>query len=147
MQQHRYKETLPYNAKKLYEIIKDVENYPNFLPWISKAEILNSNNIDMMEVMLRIDFGVSRYNYISNVNYQEYKDYYYIRSISSKGILQFLCAEWRIKSIRENISQLEFKIEFEFVSNYINKILNTMLDKVSSSVLSAFKKEAESSLN
>ena len=46
---------LPYPAQALYDLVNDVASYPQFLPWCSSAEILEST-----EVLMRASLGVAK---------------------------------------------------------------------------------------
>ena len=47
---------LPYSAAAMYNLINDVERYPEFLPWCSAGEILEQNE-DFMRAGLKIAKG------------------------------------------------------------------------------------------
>ena len=46
---------LPYPAQALYDLVNDVAKYPEFLPWCSSAEIIEST-----EVLMRARLGVAK---------------------------------------------------------------------------------------
>ena len=46
---------LPYPAQALYDLVNDVAHYPEFLPWCSSAQILEST-----EVLMRASLGVAK---------------------------------------------------------------------------------------
>ena len=45
---------LPYPAQALYDLVNDVARYPEFLPWCSSAEIIEST-----ESLMRASLGVA----------------------------------------------------------------------------------------
>ncbi|MDP6951693.1 MAG: type II toxin-antitoxin system RatA family toxin, partial [Alphaproteobacteria bacterium] len=45
MHRHDEKRVLPYTAAQLYELVSDVERYPEFLPWCIAARVTARDNI------------------------------------------------------------------------------------------------------
>ena len=43
MPQHYIEETLPYSQKQLFDLVADIENYPQFIPWCEAAKIIERN--------------------------------------------------------------------------------------------------------
>ena len=39
MPNHRDSRNLPYSARQMYDLVADIESYPQFLPWNSAARI------------------------------------------------------------------------------------------------------------
>ena len=53
MQDYRSKTTLPYTPEQLFDIVIDVESYPEFLPWCLSSKVINRTD---------------KYNFVANLN-------------------------------------------------------------------------------
>ena len=63
MPTHTEKRIMPYTAKQMYDLVADVESYPEFLPWCAASRIRNVIKDDhktIVEADLIIAFKVFR---------------------------------------------------------------------------------------
>ena len=61
MPTHTEKRIMPYTAKQMYDLVADVESYPEFLPWCAASRIKNV----IKEAIIK---GVSTMNDFFDVN-------------------------------------------------------------------------------
>ena len=47
---------LPYPAKKIYDLVMDIEKYPEFLPWCKQAKIVEKISEENLRADLLINF-------------------------------------------------------------------------------------------
>jgi ribosome-associated toxin RatA of RatAB toxin-antitoxin module len=52
---------LPYPAQALYDLVNDVASYPQFLPWCSSAEVLESSETHMRASLNVAKGGLSQH--------------------------------------------------------------------------------------
>mgnify|MGYP005990367445 CR=1 FL=1 len=70
MPTHSETRHLPYTARQMYDLVGDVESYPQFLPWTGAARIRSREQVGDHEVMLAdlvISFKVFRERFGSRV--------------------------------------------------------------------------------
>ena len=136
---HRESKLLPFSAKNLYNIVADVESYPEFLPWISEVKINQGNiikekNTTVLEATILIKFNLVKESFSSRVVLDE--DRMLITASHIDGPFTKLQNKW---SFNESYNGCEvcFEIDYQFKSfilhNLINKIFYRAMTKVTKS--------------
>ena len=128
------KKIIPCNKKNLIDMILDIEQYPQFVPWCLEGKINKKiDTDDFIEIKADLKVGKKFINetYSSLVLYSKKKDLITVTNI--KGPLKYLKNEWRFKEINNN-TELDFSIDFELQNNFLNIIMknyfNFGLDKI-----------------
>ena len=104
--------TINHNAKQLFDIVLDLEKYPEFIPWCTdmKINLKKPNEIfaDMYifyKLLLPQKFG-------SHVIFNEPK--LNIKTIYVDGPLKDLRTDWQFNPVSKNKTILNFNVNFEF---------------------------------
>ena len=77
MPTHTEKRIMPYTAKQMYDLVADVETYPDFLPWCAATRIRNvtkDNHKTIIEADLIIAFKVFRERFGSRVTAVQHRE-------------------------------------------------------------------------
>ena len=79
---HKYSNSivLPFNARQLYEIVIDVESYPEFLPWCLSSRIVKKDDDNNFDAELTVGYKAIDEKYISRIQAE------YEKKIISKAI-------------------------------------------------------------
>ena len=71
MPKHFEKKIVNFTAKQMYELVADIDNYREFLPWCNDSKIIEITNIDNEKKTLIADLEIGYkdlvYTYRSNV--------------------------------------------------------------------------------
>ena len=138
---HSFQNTkiLPYTDKQLYNIIIDVESYPEFLPWCKESEILSKIDENNFDAKLTIGYKALDEHYTSRVKGIYLKQ---IESIAVAGPFKYLDSIWVFKK-SENFCEVTFKLDYEFKSFFLAKIMGSIFQKASEKMFSAFESRAK----
>jgi len=136
-----YKEQklLPYSCEKLFSIVKDIEKYPEFIPWCKNIEILERKR-NSVTAKVTIGNKLIEDFYICKVHFVKNKS---ISITNVSGILSLLKAEWRFKPKSKKSCIVEIEIEFSFKSKLFNKAMMHGFDYVAKQITNAFEKRAK----
>ena len=133
---------LPYPPKLLYQIIMDIEAYPDFLPWVRSAKILEARE-EHMQAELEIGAGIWRGSYISQIEHrQDINGAYSINVVAEKGIFDYLVTNWLIIPAEEG-AKVKFLIDFEIKSKILGKVMGSMLTIATQKMVQAFELRAK----
>ena len=129
-------------ASKLYEIVLDIEKYPEFVPWCISGKIHKKDDRDDMIVM-EADLTVGKkflsQTYKSHVTYYKEKDKIIVTNLG--GPLKHLKNEWNIREIN-NQSEVDFIIDFEIKNIFYNMIMKKSFNEGLKNITEAFEKRA-----
>ena len=134
---------LPYSAKQIYDLVMDIEKYPQFLPWCRQARIIEVISTDNLRADLLINFKSLFEKYRSDVKYGTTSDGdYFVDVTAIEGPFKKLVNKWKFHDLKNDECQIEFFIEFEFNSFLLTKMIGAIFAKAAEKMMSAFETRA-----
>ncbi|MEP5762866.1 MAG: type II toxin-antitoxin system RatA family toxin [Litoreibacter sp.] len=144
MPSHTEKRNLPYSAQAMYELVADVEAYPEFLPWTSAARIRSREDHGDCEVLLAdlvVSFKVFRERFGSRVTLfpgegrieTEYLD----------GPFKYLKSSWAFEDLPTGGCSIDFFVDFEFKSKILQGVIGVVFNEAMQRVVRAFDNRAK----
>ncbi|WP_298431980.1 type II toxin-antitoxin system RatA family toxin [uncultured Jannaschia sp.] len=142
MPRHSETRDLPYTAQQMYDLVADVERYPDFLPWTAAARIRSREDTPDGEVMLAdlvISFKVFRERFGSRVVL--HPETRVIETEYLDGPFKHLQSEWRFEEI-EGGCRIHFWVDFEFKNALIGRVVGVVFNEAMQRVVRAFENRA-----
>ena len=144
-----HKEIYYINSKKetIYNVIANIEDYPNFLPWCIGARIIDTKNDSdfvIQKAELMISFKSFRESFVSEVKLD--KKNWSVNIISNKKPFKLLKGSWIINEKKENC-EVSFEIQFELKSIILEKIIGLVFFESVKSIVRAFENQCLKSNN
>ena len=138
MPTHSESRVVPYSAAQLFDLVIDVEKYPDFLPWCLSARIRNSskNNFD---ADMTIGYKVFRETFSSHVNFTRSKK---IEINYLKGAMRHLHTKWAFKDVKDGQCRIDFYIDFSLKTRLFDKLINQFFHKALATMVNAFEHRA-----
>ena len=131
---------LPFSDEQLYNIIINVELYPEFLPWCKQSEISNKIDENNFDAKLTIGYKALDESYTSRVKGV------YLKNITSKAVsgpFKYLDSLWTFKNSGKSC-QVTFELNYEFKSFLLAKLMGALFHKASEKMFEAFENRAKS---
>lgn len=138
MIRHRESRVVPYPADLMYEVVADVEKYPQFLPWVVALRVLSRNPAGMMAEMA-VGYGALRERYTSQVTLDPAARK--IDVVQTSGPFRQLENHWHF-SPRGDHCAVDFAILFEFKNPLLHKVAGGAFEKVLLKMADAFEARA-----
>lgn len=134
-----HEKEVPYSADKMFHLIKDVESYDQFLPWILESKTSNHGD-GFFTGTLTIAYKQFKHTYDSRVVYNEEAGT--VKSLALNGPFKTLSSNWEIKPTPlGSFIRLHLRVEFD---NFLYKtILTPILKSEAENMIDAFEKRAE----
>ncbi|MBS0186096.1 MAG: type II toxin-antitoxin system RatA family toxin [Proteobacteria bacterium] len=140
-------EIIPLPSFTLYEIITDVEKYPEFLPWCLTAELLEKSETHMIADLC---IGVSSFkgtfrSAVSLTPFSKVEVHYGDTSQKTPAYnipFKHLYTRWSLKELAPQETSVEFYIDFSFQSWILNKMMARVFDQACHTMIKAFKKRS-----
>lgn len=136
---------LNHAAKEIYDLVMDIEKYPEFLPWCKAAKIDKVISPENLHATLLINFKNFLESYTSNVAHHKTTDGFEIKVEAIKGPFKKLINHWKIHHLEEEKCRVEFFIEFEFNSFLLGKMIGMIFEKATEKMMNAFEERAKTS--
>lgn len=148
MPQSRDSRILPYSAQQMYDLVADVESYPQFLPWNSAARIRNRqqnpDGAEVIEADLVISFKVFRERFGSRVTL--WPETLRIDTEYLDGPFEYLKSGWSFTDIEDSDSpscRVDFFVDFEFRNAILRKIIGVVFAEAMGRIVRAFEARAQ----
>lgn len=142
MPTHSETRQLPYTAQQMYDLVADVRNYPEFLPWTAAARIKRDEDRGdhrVMDADLVISFKVFRERFTSRVKlWPERK---HIDTEYLDGPFKKMISTWDFKDV-EGGCEVQFFVDFEFKNAILQRIIGVVFNEAMQRVVKAFEKRA-----
>jgi len=137
MPTHHETRFLPQTADQLFDLVSDVEDYPNFLPWCVALRV-TSNQDNIIRADMVVGFKMIREKFTSKVTLtpKERIDVEYL-----DGPFRYLENRWLFTE-KEGGCEIDFFIDFEFRSRLLQKIMEPVFHEAVRRMVRAFEKRA-----
>lgn len=140
---HKERRLVAHPPQKLYELVSDIESYPQFLPWVTGVRVRSRGNAGENQVIIAdvlISYKMFRETFRSSVTLNpEYRtiDVEYVN-----GPFKHLDNHWRFEPTVEG-TEVDFAVDFEFRSRMMEKMITGMFDKAVHKIVTAFFDRAD----
>ena len=134
---HREQRLLPYTAEQLFDLVADVERYPEFLPWCIAARV-RERQPDLIVADLVIGFRVFRERFTSRVVLDRPSG---IDVTYAEGPFRYLKNEWRFEPVPGGCL-VSFFVDFEFKSRVLQKVIEVLFGEAVRRMVAAFETRA-----
>lgn len=139
MPTHAEKRTLPYTVDQLFDMVADVEKYPEFLPWCVASRIRRRDG-DVFFADLVIGFKMIRERYTSKVSLNRPANR--IDVIYTEGPFQYLNNHWIFEPNADGGTTIDFFVDFEFRSKILQKVMGALFNEAVRLMVHSFEKRA-----
>lgn len=149
---YHYKETryLPFEPEKIFDIILDIESYPEFIPWCCASRIkFQKENMTTAELVINYKGINAKYTSEVITEYPSIlNNSYKIKVRNIDGPFKTLNNQWTFTWDKEkNVTRLDFEIDFEMSSSILNKMIGVVFCKATQKMVEAFEKRATEMLS
>ncbi len=138
MPTHAEKKLLPYTREQLFDLVADIERYPEFLPWCVGARIRERNDNEILGDLL-IGYKMVRERFTSRVvlSWPDRIDVSY-----SEGPFKYLNNHWLFLPQSDGQCLIDFYVDFEFRSKMLQKIMEMFFNEAVKRMVGAFEARA-----
>ena len=127
------------SAEQMFDLVKDVESYPQFLPWCGGSEV-HERSLHRMFATVRIDYRGLR-NAFTTEN--ELHAPHRITMKLVDGPFSRLDGTWVFRTLRHDACKVEFALDYAFKSGLLGQALVPVFDHIARSFVDAFVVRAE----
>ena len=130
---------VPYSCEQMYQLVNQVNNYPEFLNWCSSASILNQTDD---EITASVSIKKSAFNQtFTTVNTLTSNQR--IDMKLKDGPFNRLSGAWIFTTLRNNACKVELELEFSFSSKIVDMAISPIFTSIANSQLDAFISRAK----
>ncbi len=128
-----------YGAAEMYELVEDVESYPQFLPWCSAAEIA-LREPERIVATLHVDFRGVRQTF-TTANALRHGERISMQLV--RGPFRHLQGEWRFVQLGEAGCRIEFGLAYQLASPVLERLAGPAFNHIANTFVDAFVRRAD----
>lgn len=141
---HAEKRVLPFSPEQLFDLVADIESYPEFLPWCAAARVRDREG-DVLYADMVIGYRMIRDRFTSRVTMTAPGageagvwriDVFYI-----DGPLKYLQNHWVFRPA-DGGCEIDFFVDFQFRSRLFERLIAPLFNEVVRRMVGAFEGRA-----
>lgn len=142
MAEHKETRVVPYPPELMFQVVADVEKYPQFLPWCVGLRVLKRDHVKGREVLLAemmVGYKSLREKYTSRVILDP--DGKTIDVTQTDGPFRILENHWRFTPEGTG-TRIDLSLAYEFRSRMLNMVASAAFGRVYAKMADAFEARA-----
>jgi ribosome-associated toxin RatA of RatAB toxin-antitoxin module len=128
-----------YSAQQMFALVDQVENYPDFLPWCSAAEV-DYRDAQKTRATIHIDYRGIRQSFTTE-NRKESPQAIHMKLV--RGPFRTLDGSWRFTDLSGQGCKIEFTLHYEFSSRLLDKLVGPVFGYIANNIVDGFVRRAE----
>lgn len=130
---------LPYSPEQMFDLVADVDKYPEFLPWVVATRVRHDDAHTMTADML-VGFKALREKFTSKVvkNRPHNLNVHYV-----DGPMRDLDNAWRFEPADGGGCEIHFNVEFAFKNRMFEALAGQYIDRAFRKMVAAFEARAD----
>ncbi len=137
MPTHAERKLLPYGPEQMYDLVADVGQYPQFLPWCVGARVRTRTETELV-ADLTIGFGPFRESFTSRVALDRPRR---VQVTYENGPFRYLNNQWLFEPDPKGC-RVSFFVDFEFKSRLLQRAIGVVFNEAVRRMVNAFLKRA-----
>lgn len=130
---------VPFSDRQMFDLVKDVARYPEFLPWCNGAELLSDDGHQVCGRIKVARMGVRQ----SFATCNEYEAPHWMKIELVEGPFKSLHGRWDFQALREDACKVMLRLEFEFSGQLINAAFGKVFHQIANTLVESFCKRAK----
>jgi len=129
---------VPYSAAQMYELVKNVERYPSFLPWCNDAEV-HIRGDDFIEASLELHRGRISKRFRTRNVFSENES---LGIALVGGPFRHMSGGWTFKQLGTAGSKVSLELDFEFENKATDLIFGRFFENTCNALVDSFTHQA-----
>ena len=132
-----------YSQKEIFQLIDDVEHYPDFLPWCGGSKVIKRTK-KITEATIEINFKGVKQSFTT----RNLKKPFEIMEINLvDGPFKKLTGSWKFTNIDKKSCKIELSLMYEFNNLILEKLIGPIFNIIANTFIDEFIKEADKRFN
>ncbi|MDP6103294.1 MAG: type II toxin-antitoxin system RatA family toxin [Gammaproteobacteria bacterium] len=130
---------VPYSCKEMYQLVNQVDRYPEFLDWCTSTSILNQTE-DQVTASVKINKSAFNQSFTTINKLTPNKR---IDMQLKDGPFSHLSGYWKFTKLNNSACKVELQLQFDFSSKLVDVAISPIFSSIANSQLDAFVKRAK----
>ncbi|WP_027858968.1 type II toxin-antitoxin system RatA family toxin [Marinobacterium jannaschii] len=128
-----------HTAEQMFDLINDVESYPQFLPWCAAAEVISRSEDELVATLHLAKSGL-KYSFTTRNRLKRPLE---MTLELVDGPFSSLSGVWTFTVLSEEASKVALNLNFDFSGKLTGLAMGKVFNQVASSMVDAFVSRAD----
>ncbi len=128
-----------YSAEQMFDLVEDVESYPQFLPWCEGSQVVAAH-AGGVDASIDIAYRGIRARFTTR-NQHRYPQQ--IRLELIEGPFRSLTGHWNFVALRAGACKVQLSLDYEFIGGLLGHAIAPVFDAIANSMVDSFAQRAE----
>ena len=128
-----------YACDQMFSLVRDVEQYPRFLPWCSSASATPVADA-VVRATVNIDYHGVRTSFSTENTHQPPNN---IEIQLLQGPFRHLHGSWHFTPLGDSACKVQLRLSYEFSNRILEKLVGPVFGYIANSLVDAFIRRAE----
>lgn len=125
---------LPYSAECMFDLVNNVEAYPEFLPWCGGSDVIEATEEKMIASILIAKAGIKQQFTTENHLQRPQK----IELHLLEGPFKSLYGLWKFQTLDACACKISLDIEFEINNSFLNAAIGVIFEQIVATLVQSF---------
>ncbi len=128
-----------HTAEQMFDLINDVERYPEFLPWCAKSEVVSRSDDAVVATLYLAKAGL-KYSFTTR---NQLKRPVQMTLELVEGPFSSLVGVWDFKVLSDEACKVSLNLQFEFSGKIAAMAMGKVFNQVATTLVDAFVSRAD----
>ncbi len=130
---------VPYSCEQMFNLVNDIERYPEFLDWCYSAKIIEYTANEIVAELTISYSGIDKSFTTTNTLVSSNK----IMMNLVEGPFKHLTGTWDFIAINNQGCKVEFKLDFEFSNYFVSLMFGKVFQEIAERIVNNFSQRAQ----
>jgi coenzyme Q-binding protein COQ10 len=151
MPQFETKRRVRHSATNMFDLVADVERYPEFVPLCENLRIIRretggaeagtETDTEVIVATMTVAYKLFRENFTSRVVLDRKRQEIHVTYLD--GPFRFLENRWKFRELEDDVCEVGFLISYEFRSKMLGSLMGAVFDRAFRKFATAFEERAD----
>ena len=117
-----------FSIRQMFDLVNDVESYPQFMSGCRSAEILDRGE-NWMEVRMELQKAGLKQQFVTRNHYRAPSS---LKLELVSGPFRHFRGEWQFSELAENACKVSFRLEYDFANALLAPLVGSLFEAVAS---------------
>ncbi|PIE20738.1 MAG: ubiquinone-binding protein [Neptuniibacter caesariensis] len=128
-----------HTAEEMFDLINDVERYPEFLPWCSRTELISKTDDELVATLYLAKAGL-KYSFTTR---NQLSRPHTMTLELEEGPFSSLNGVWHFKVLSDEACKVSLNLQFEFSGKIASLAMSKVFNQVATTLVDAFVTRAD----
>ena len=131
---------VPFSASQMFELVADVQKYPDFMPWCGGSSVTERDELGM-QASITIALAGLRQTFTTR-NRHDYPRKIELELV--KGPFSALIGEWVFRPLAHDACKVSFTLKYAFSNRALEALVGPIFNRIATSFIDSFSQRAQS---